>query len=270
MHVLGQENARLGQNVNNGFGGAVETLSGAAGRWMTAIAFGFACLLLGGAVPAHAELPPPPAGNGVVVEDVANVLSPDAGSEIASILGALLEDGMPPVVVVTVHSLGGQRIEAYASQLFDTWGIGQKIRNRGVLLLVALGDRKARIELGAGWGGGEHFTSRQIMDSHIVPAFRRGDFDTGVLDGVRAIDAMIRAEPMPRPTRPWWFWPTLVLFFAAVVAIAVSLFRSGRTGWGWAFLIAVGAFLFLVLRCAPRRGSFGGGFSGGGGVTGSW
>ncbi len=235
------------------------------------VVVGLVCLLLGSADVALAELPTRPAQNGAVVEDLAQILSPDKRVGIESIQWALLEERLPPVVVVTVDSLGGQRVEAYARSLFDAWGIGQRGRNRGVLLLVAMGDRRARIELGAGWGGGEHRTSRVIMDSHIIPAFKRGDFDTGVLDGVRALDAMIRAEPLPRPTPPWWFWPAVVLFAVAVVAIAGSLFRSGRSGWGWAFLIAVGAFLILLLRCAPRRGgSFGGGFSVGGGATGSW
>lgn len=269
--MFGREKARLRQDPRRVPFRTIEPRLSVKGLSVKAIIIGFACLLLGGADLVHAELPPRPAENGAVVEDLANVLSSEARTGIASILWGLLEDGKPPVVVVTVASLAGQSVEAYAGRLFDSWGIGQKGRNRGVLLLVAIGDRKARIELGASWGGGEHSASRQIMDSHIVPAFKRGDFDTGVLDGVRALDAMIRGESIPPPTPPWWFWPAVVLFFVAVTAIALSLFRSGRSGWGWAFLIAVGAFLFLVVRCVPRRGgSFGGGFSGGGGVTGSW
>ena len=169
---------------------------------------GLACLVLGSADIANAELPARPAQHGAVVEDLANVLSAEARSRIVSIQSSLLEEGLPPVVVVTVDSLGGQSVEAYARSLFDAWGIGSGGRNRGVLLLVAIGDRRARIELGAGWGSGEHHTSRVIMDSHIIPAFKRGEFDTGVLDGVRALDAMLRAEPLPPPTPPWWSrWP---------------------------------------------------------------
>ncbi len=230
-----------------------------------------ACLLLAATAAGAAKLPTRPAQNGAVVEDLAQVLSPETRTAIEAVQWELLGDRLPPVVVVTIDSLGGQQVEPYAQHLFNEWEIGDRGRNRGVLLLVAMGDRRARIELGGGWGGGEHGTARAIMDSHIIPAFKRGEFDTGVLDGVRALDAMIRAEPLPRPTPPWWFWPAAVLFVVAVVTIATSLFRSGRTGWGWAFLIAVGALVVLLIRCAPRRGgSFGGGFSVGGGATGSW
>ena len=85
---------------------------------------------------------------------------------------------------------------------------------------------------------------------------------------------MARGLNLPRPSAPWWFPLLIVGAIALVIGIAFSLFKSGRTGWGWAFLAFVAVILFFLLRgmasCSGSGGGFGGGSSGGGGATGSW
>jgi uncharacterized protein len=89
--------------------------------------------------------------------DEANLLDEQARKAIDAAALALLKDERIPLFVVTIPSLSayeasGQGIDQYATALFDAWGIGSRDRNYGMLLLVSAGDRKARIELGAGFG----------------------------------------------------------------------------------------------------------------------
>jgi uncharacterized protein len=211
--------------------------------------------------------------------DRAALLTPEAEQIVNGTASALLQEEMIPLYVVTIDSLAAQEasgigIEGYAQQLFDHWGIGYEERNYGMLLLVSVGDRKARIELGKGWAHDYDNQARDVMQSLIIPAFKRGDFSTGISDGVRGMNAMARGLQLPKPTAPWWFWPAIVIGGIGLVMLIVNLFKTGRSGWAWALIAAIGLLLFFVLRSAASGGGSGGGFgggsSGGGGATGSW
>lgn len=211
--------------------------------------------------------------------DKAGLIRPDDGKEINRISSALLKQEKIPLFVVTIPSLSayeaaGQSIEQYTRALFDNWGIGFQDRNYGMLLLVSEGDRKARIEFGKGWDHRHDYDANQIMQNLIIPQFKKGQFSNGILQGVRGLDAAARGLALPKPKQPIWVIPALIIGIIAIVAIAYSLFKSGRTGWGWAFLAGVGILLFFILRAAASSsgsgGGFGGGSGGGGGATGSW
>ena len=207
--------------------------------------------------------------------DEAALLNVDARTAINGIALSLLQQEKVPLLVVTIPSLASYEgsslgIEGYATQLFDHWGIGSQARNYGMLLLVSVGDRRARIELGSGFERNYDTQANDIMQSLIVPAFRRGDFPTGITDGVRGMDAMARGLQLPKATAPWWFLPAMIggaLFLAFVI---YNLFKTGRSGWAWALIVAIAVALFFILRIAAKSGRFGGGSSGGGGATGSW
>ena len=211
--------------------------------------------------------------------DGAGIVDQSTGEQIDSKAAALLSEEKVPLYVVTIRSLADQdavthSIEDYAAELFNHWGIGSQDRNYGMLLLISEGDRKARIELGAGWERNYDYQATQVMNDLIVPAFKRGDFQTGISDGVRGMDAMARGLDLPSPKSPWWLWPALIGGLILVIAVIINLFRTGRSGWGWALLAALGVVLFFVIRSAMSNsgssGGFGGGSSGGGGATGSW
>jgi len=211
--------------------------------------------------------------------DQAGLLKEPDASAIDSVAGALLSEEKIPLLVVTIPSLvsfqaSSMSIESYAQALFDKWGIGSKNRNYGILLLVSVGDRKARIELGAGWGRDHDGDAAYIMDRILVPAFKKGDYSGGIRDGANALDKMARGLALPKPKTPWWIIPLFMLGIAAVIGVIVSLFKSGRSGWGWALIAGLGVLIFFILRSAASSrgsgGSFGGGFSGGGGASGSW
>jgi len=211
--------------------------------------------------------------------DQAGLLAADDAAAIDKIAASLLSEEKIPLLVVTIPSLISQQasnhtVDTYAAALFDEWGIGSQDRNYGILLLVSVGDRKARIEFGKAWGGKHDADAKHVMDDMIVPAFKRGEFSAGISEGVNALDKMARGLALPKPKSPWWVLPAMILGTLLVIMVIVSLFKSGRSGWGWALIVGIGVVIFFILRAAASSGgsggSFGGGSSGGGGASGSW
>ncbi len=246
-------------------------------RFLLVLSIGFACsVVVQGAFAVNFPAKPPKSDFFV---DEANLLKADARKEVNETALALLQQEQIPLFVVTIPSLSSHEgsalgIDGYATQLFDHWGIGSQKRNYGMLLLVSVGDRKARIELGAGFEHEYDAQANDIMQSLIVPAFRRGDFQTGITDGVRGMDAMARGLQLPKPTAPWWFWPALIGVAIFLGFVIYNLFKTGRSGWAWALIAFIAVALFFIMRAAAKSGGsaggFGGGSSGGGGATGSW
>lgn len=241
-------------------------------RWLAGL---LCCGLLLPGLPAAATFPEkPPNANWYV--DEAGLLTADAARQVDQLASKLFTEQRVPLYVVTVRSLAshdaGLSIEGYARELFDHWGIGTQERNYGILLLISRGDRKARIELGADWGDAYDADARSVMNRLIVPAFKRDDYAAGIVDGVRGLDAMARGLALPKPTTPWWFWPLVIGALVGLGLLIFNLFKSGRRGWAWALIAALGVLLFFLLRNSGggSSGGFGGGSSGGGGATGSW
>lgn len=142
-------------------------------------------LLLAPAAPG--AQPKFPALTGRVVDE-ADILSPAADRELTDMLAAHERATRDQVVVVTLKSLEGNSIEDFGYQLGRYWGIGQKGKNNGVILIVAPHERKVRIEVGYGMEGKlTDAISRIIIERDILPAFRRGDFNGGVLSGTASI-----------------------------------------------------------------------------------
>ncbi|MBT8494754.1 MAG: TPM domain-containing protein [Deltaproteobacteria bacterium] len=218
------------------------------------------------------------------VSDGADLIAPGDEAEIRRIADQLLTEKAVPIIVVTISSLAEYNafgsIESYARDLFDEWGIGYQKWNHGILLVVAVEDRKARIELGADWGSRKNGETDQIMNELIIPSFKRGEFSTGIVRGVEGLDAMARELKIPAPPKPPWFWPAIIITACLAVFTGISLYRRGSSGWAWLFWGAVFTIIFVLLRAAASGssssgggfsgGSFGGGSSGGGGSTGSW
>lgn len=225
------------------------------------------------------------------VRDLGGLLTEQDKAKIQEIAGKLLKDKATPIIVVTINSMaehGGKsmRIETFARLLFDQWGIGhEKLGgeswNTGILLLVSKYDKKARIELGAGWKRDKDQLTQQIMDELIIPNFKGGEYPAGILAGVDALDKMARDLELPKKSRPWWHYALIVGFVAVVGFTIFSLIRRGAGGWAWLMWAAIfGLVGYMLYSMMSNRsngggggfsgGSFGGGFSGGGGASGSW
>ena len=103
------------------------------------------------------------------------------GAEIDSKLAALEAKTTDQLVVVTLNSLQGYDIADYGYQLGRAWGIGQKGKNNGVLLIVAPNEHDVRIEVGYGLEGDlTDAVSRLIIENAILPRFRAGDYPGGI------------------------------------------------------------------------------------------
>ena len=249
----------------------------------TALVFGvvlLACLFLAGGV-AVAE-PKFPELTGRIVDN-ANLLNADDRAAIEAELKAIEDKSTDQVVVVTLPDLGGYAIDDYGYQLGRKWGIGQKGKDNGVLLIVAPTDRKVRIESGRGLEA--HLTdamSRIIIENAILPKFRRGDFSGGIRDGVRDIKATIEgdAEAVKERARGRVGEHqetdyTALIMMAIWIAIILYIFYQQRK---YAQQFPQSANASRRARRAGRDGSvivipggssdWGGGWSGGGG--GGW
>ena len=122
------------------------------------------------------------------VNDYAGVLSETTKDYIMASSVRLAEETTAQIVVVTVENLEDRPLEEYATDLFRKFGIGDKEKNNGVLILLSVGDRKSRIELGYGMEGYiSDAKSGRIQDQYMIPYYKKNDFDSGILNGYKAL-----------------------------------------------------------------------------------
>src|SRR5579872_6796438 len=135
-----------------------------------------------------------PALTGRVVDD-ANILSSDTKADLTQKLAALEQSTSRQLVVVTIPSLGGYEISDYGYQLGRAWGLGQKALNNGILFIIAPTERKTRIEVGYGLEPiiTDAFSS-VVIQTQVLPQFRKGDFNAGVEAGADALIQQLSLE----------------------------------------------------------------------------
>lgn len=122
------------------------------------------------------------------VVDNAHLLSASTLDKMTRELAALERQTGDQIVVATLSTLSGYDIETYSNTLFRGWALGQKQMNNGVLLLVAPTERQVRIEVGYGLEGVlTDALSAVIINTLILPNFREGKFENGIVEGVAAI-----------------------------------------------------------------------------------
>ena len=242
------------------------------------------------AVDAEKNYAPYPQPDRGYVTDHARLLTSEQEAELESWIYTCEKRYGFEMAVVTIDSIqdypgtANNNIETFATGLFDAYGIGNMPKNNGVLLVVAVKDRKARIELGAYYGHSRDGDANRIMQKVIIPQFRKDRYDKGIINGTRAI---IR-EFGHMILIPGWVKLVVAGLILFLIPVTISLFRNGKRGWGWicvGFIIILLLILFVMakktVQSLPEAGSsgggvggfgggFGGGFSGGGGATGSW
>jgi uncharacterized membrane protein YgcG len=156
------------------------------------------CLLLAMAVAGFAQEHPNPTG---YVSDFANLLSPDQARSLNDELIAFEKKTTVEIAVVTVRSLNGQSIEDYTKGLAREWGVGTHGKNNGIVFLVALSERKIRIETAS--GARAILTdgrADEIRDQNVLPRFKSGNMASGIIDGTHAIMRTFDASPASAAT----------------------------------------------------------------------
>ena len=135
------------------------------------------------------------------VTDNAQILSDETRKAVTANLKAHEEKTTNQIAVLTVPTLEGVSIEEYAVTVFNTWKLGQKGKDNGVLLIVAPKDRKLRIEVGYGLEGTmTDGIAGSIIRNAITPFFKNNDYDRGIDEGVRAIINVLEGGQAPAET----------------------------------------------------------------------
>ena len=272
------------------------TLSPQGGEGFCAAVFALICLLLLPTLALAAPKFPPLTGR---VVDNAELLSPAAETKLTAELAALEQQTGHQLVVATLPDLQGLEIEDYGYQLLRTWALGRKAENDGAVLIVAPAQRKVRIEVGYGLEPVmTDALSSVIIQTRILPAFKQGKMEAGVVDGAEAIIAQLGlpadqakavvaqvAQPGTSSSGtsgvPIIFGIILVLWVISGVMRLLGGRRRGGSGLWW--------LLPMLLSNVGRGGgsgwsgggggwsggggggfSGGGGSGGGGGASGSW
>jgi uncharacterized protein len=222
------------------------------------------------------------------VNDYAGVMSQDQVRTLESQLAQFEQETGHQIAVLTVPTLAGEDIEGFSIHVAESWKIGKKGFDNGVILLVAVKDRQLRLEVGYGLEGvlPDAIADRIIRD-YIVPRFRAQDYAGGVIAGIDAVQKVIKQEPLPESARkpnqaPQSNFNSLAMFAIAFVIFALMAFSSGRRSrnqmwsgrgrryppifWGG------GGFGGGGFGGGGSGGGFsgGGGGFGGGGASGSW
>ena len=233
------------------------------------------------AQPAFAsETLPKPVG---AVNDFAGVLSPEDRVKMENLSREVLQKTGASLVVAVLETIGGRDPADYANRMYSAWGLGRKGEDRGVLILLAVRERRIRIETGYGLEGilpdglvGE------ILDRFALPHLKKNDFGSGLYAALAAVAAVVAKSAgveltgAPRPEArtakrtqgdgDWLKTAILVLVAALLIGTRVGrrdflpvllalLFSSGGRGGGGFGGFGGGGF-----------GGFGGGSSGGGGA----
>lgn len=202
------------------------------------------------------------------VNDFAAVLDPGERADLERQLADLEVATSAEVALVTVNTLSGRPIEEYANALFNTWGIGKKGRDNGLLVLVALQDRAMRIEVGYGLEGIlPDILAGAVIRETFLPPFGNGDYVTGVREGMaRLMEIVRRHEVLTAEQRAAldraradaaksWDLVWLIALFVAAAAFALGTAAGAQVVSQLAFGICftVGALwgsTFLVPRTA--------------------
>jgi len=214
------------------------------------------------------------------INDFASVIPAEGKAVMENLAEELLQKTGTAVVVATVKTVGDNDPDTYANELYASWGIGKKGEDKGVLIFLAVQEKKIRIETGYGVEGIlPDGMVGGILDQYVVPYLRQNDYGKGLLNGMLAVGQVIakdagvtlgdgyRPIPAKRQQRQGGGLGLLpILFFFIIFFIAAR--RRG------------GILPFLILSSMSGRGGgfggggfsggfggFGGGMSGGGGAS---
>ncbi|MBO9674598.1 MAG: TPM domain-containing protein [Sphingobacteriaceae bacterium] len=228
-----------------------------------------------------------------LVNDYANVLPADQKQALESKLVAFNDSSSTQIAIAILKSVGDYDINEYAVELGRKWGVGQKGKNNGIMIVVAVGDRKISIQTGYGLEGAlPDIYAKRIIDDDIKPNFRAGNYYAGLDEATTSIIKYVRGEyknDNPKVSKSKGGGSGSIIIIIIIVIVIIIIMRRGGGGGSqviggrgasdalfWAMLFGSGG--------GGGRGSgwgggssggggfggFGGGSFGGGGSSGSW
>lgn len=252
-------------------------------------------LWLGLGLAVYAQQVPAPPSPPRLVNDLAQVMQPQEVAALEQKLVSYNDSTTSQIAVVTVPTLGGSEIADYAQKLYESWGIGSKNNNNGILVLVAIQEHQARIQTGYGLEGAvPDALAKRIISNTLVPAFRQNQYYAGLDRATDQLIALAKGEYKADPAETqrgrgrrdrtgsgagfWIIIGVLVLIF--LLRSRGGGGRGGRGGLGGGFMPPIIFGDFSGGRGVfgggggggggGGFGGFGGGSSGGGGASGSW
>ena len=199
------------------------------------------------------EIPPKP---NTLVNDYANILTRGEVGALESMLVAYSDSTSNQIAIVIENSLDGEEPFTRSVNIAEAWGIGGAKRDNGVLLYIAIADRKMYIQVGRGLEGAiTDLLTGRIIQNEITPYFKSGDYYEGIRGGTLAImkAAAGEYEAQKHSTRGRKGLPAWMIILFVIIMIVITIFRRSGGGGG---------------TYGGTRGYYGGGYVGGGGYSG--
>jgi uncharacterized protein len=215
-----------------------------------------------------------PAKPSKLVSDFTGTLSADQVQNLENKLVAYDDSTSIQIAIAIVKSVGEYDINEYALELGRKWGVGSK-KNTGVMIVVALNDRKLAIQTGYGIEGAlPDISTKSIIENDIKPSFKQGDYYTGLDSGINSIIKLTKGEyknDAPKAKNAKGGGLSSIIVLIVIVVIIIIIIRKGGGGGGSQVIGGRGvanALFWSMLFSGGGRGSGGGGFGGGGGSSG--
>lgn len=210
-----------------------------------------------------------------LVSDFTNTLSASQQAALEQKLLAFEDSTSTQIAVVVMNSTGDYDIADYGDRLAQKWGVGNKKYNNGILFLVAISDRAMTIRTGYGIEGAvPDIIAYRIIENEVKPAFRQGDYYTGINNGVDALISYSKGEYKADPkesysTEGGGGIPIIFIIIIVFVVIALISKRGGGGNNGGGRVMggrgSSDLFWWTLLNSLGRGGdNDGGGFGGGG------
>ena len=242
---------------------------GLVGLSTLAVLFGW---LVSGTAFAKLEIPAAPPLERPIIDQTESLANEDI-DRIAQLINAERQKKSFQIGVLMIPTLGSDdSLEEYSLKVARQWGIGDKKKSNGVLLLIAKNDRKMRIEVGNGMEGSlTDARASQIIRNTIAPKFRSGDYAGGVEAGVkRIIDAAEGRNLSDNDIDGESIVSMLfIVIFITIIVIAI-LKGNGSNGSRRRYWWLAGGSDSSSSGSSSSGGSFGGGGFSGGGASGGW
>jgi uncharacterized protein len=206
-----------------------------------------------------------------LVNDYANVLSPDEVQRLEEKLDRYSDSTSNQIAVILVSTLGGDDIVQTAYKIGDSWGVGGKNQDNGIIILVAVNDHELTIQTGKGMEGPiPDVIAKRIIDNIIAPEFRNNNYYEGLDKATDAIIKLAAGEFVDElgDQKPASKFP-MPLLIIIIIIILMIISRIGRGGGG--VISGRGSMLGpLIWGAMLGGGRGGGGFGGGGGGGGGF